>query len=139
MKDLDVIRRKLGKMVEYLGELGPIPKVSFEVYNKNYFTRHTAERLIELIVEEAVDINGLIIVELGHPPPKDYYSSFLKMAEIGVLDGAFAKRVANTTGLRNRLAHEYEDVDNRIVWRGLKGFVRVYKNYIKAISSYIKE
>lgn len=120
-------------------ELEPITKVSFADYSSNYFTKHTAERLIELIVEEAVDINGLIIVALGHPPPKDYYSSFLKMAEIRILEKPFAKRVANTAGLRNRLAHEYEEVEDKIVWNGLKGFVIIYKRYVKVINNHIEK
>lgn len=137
MKDIDIIRRKLGKMVEYLSKLQPITKVSFTEYSSNYFTRYTAERLVELIVEAAVDINGLLLINLGFTPPKDYYSSFIKMADAKILEKPFAKRIAGTTGLRNRLAHEYEEVEDKIVWNGLKGFMILYNRYIKAVETYL--
>lgn len=99
MLSKDIILRKLGKLAEYIGKLEPIKEIPFKKYVDNYFTKHTAERLIELIVEEAVDINGLIITGLGEPPPKDYYTSLIKVGEIKVLSKDLVKRLAPTTGL----------------------------------------
>ena len=41
------------------------------------------------------------------------HASFTRLAELGVLDAEFARRIARAAGLRNRLVHEYEDIDPR--------------------------
>jgi uncharacterized protein YutE (UPF0331/DUF86 family) len=82
MSNKDVIHQKLVVIADYINQLEPITKSSFKEYQDNYFTKHTAERLIELIVESAIDINGLIITGSGEPPTKDYYTSFIKMENL---------------------------------------------------------
>lgn len=139
MLSRNVIRRKLGKLAEYLGKLEPIKEKPFQAYLANYFTKHTAERLIELIVEVAVDINGLIITGIGEPPPHDYYSSFVKMSQIKVLPNKLVEKLAPSAGLRNRLAHEYEEIKDRIVYENVKGLPILYRQYIDRISDYIKK
>lgn len=46
---------------------------------------------------------------------RDFHESFLKMAELGVLPAEFARRIASAAGLRDRLAHEYDELDPRKV------------------------
>jgi len=127
----------LSKIAEYIEKLEPITEIAFDKYVSNYYTKHTAERLIELIVEEAVDINGLIITGAGEPPPKDYYTSFITMGKIKVLSDILIKKLAPTTGLRNRLAHEYEEIKDRIVYSNVKNFPDLYTQYIKEINNYL--
>lgn len=135
----NVIHRKLGKLGEYIQKLEPIQKFPFKEYVGNYFTKHTAERLIELIVEGAVDINGLIITSLGEPPPKDYYNSFVLMGRLKILPEALVKKLAPTAGLRNRLAHEYEEIKDRIVYENVKSIPVLYRRYISSISDYLRK
>jgi len=139
MANEDVIRRKLVKISEYLGELEPITKFSLEEYRQNYFTKHTAERLIELIVEAAVDINGLIAVELGESPPQTYYSSFLKLEEIGILPEELANKLAPFAGLRNRLVHEYEDIRDSLVYKNTKNIVALLPEYLQKIEDLLEK
>ena len=76
--ELVVIREKLTRMGGYLQELEPLGNYSMEEYCANGLVKHTAERLIELVVEAAVDINGFLVTMAGSPPPKDYDASFLE-------------------------------------------------------------
>jgi hypothetical protein len=72
-------------MGSYIQELEPLGKqYAVDEYCANGLVKHSAERLIELIVEAAVDINGLIATMRGLPPPKDYYVSFLELGQQGV-------------------------------------------------------
>lgn len=89
----DVVGRKLARMQEYLGELAELTTCSFQDYRSDYKVRHAAERLIELVVEAAIDINTLVVSELRKRPPTDYYSSFIEMGELQVLPA----KLANTT------------------------------------------
>ncbi|NLM98342.1 MAG: DUF86 domain-containing protein [Halanaerobiaceae bacterium] len=137
MVNIELVRRKLNKIIEYLEELKGIEDYSFQDYLDNYFIKRTTERLIQLIVEIATDINGHIIVDNGYLPPKTYYESFLILSELGVISREFAKEIAPSTGLRNRLIHEYEEIDDEIVYKSVSSALRLYKEYIKKVEKYL--
>ena len=68
------------------------------------YARHTkgprilAERYLERIIGRMIDINYHVLTESGQPPPPDCYQSFTALATIGMLDQAFAKRIAGPRG-----------------------------------------
>ena len=115
MIDREFVNRKLSQIVEYLTALTPLQGLSYTDYLQQPLTRYAAERLLQLLVDTAVDINAHLIVELTGTPPQDYYDSFIKAAQAGVLSVAFALSIAQSTGLRNRLVHQYEAIDHAIV------------------------
>ena len=134
----DLLRQKLIELAQYLGELEPLSAVSFEKYRADYIQRHAVEKLIELIVETASDINGHILETSGAAPPTTYFSTFDEMGSSGVLPRALAVRLASTTGLRNRLVHGYEKVEHQIVHRSLKSLIRDYRQYLVKMSDYVQ-
>lgn len=137
--ELAVIRDKLTRMGHYLQELESLARrYSMDEYCANSLVKHSAERVIELIVEAAVDINGLFVTLSGSPPPKDYYASFLELARQRVYPWAFGKQLASTAGLRNRLAHEYETIKDPIVYRNVKTMPSLYRRYISSIRTYLE-
>ena len=60
-------------------------------------------------------VNYHVAVELGGTAPRDFFESFLRMVELKALPPDFARQIAHAAGLRNRLAHEYNDIDPRLV------------------------
>ena len=71
------------------------------------------------MIGRAIDINFHLITESGRPPPSDYYASFTQLAVLKILESDFAARMARAAGLRNRLVHEYNDIDQRKVFEAL--------------------
>jgi len=65
MRDKPEIGRKLRLLAEYLNELEQISQASYQQYQTSFQVKRTAERLIQLVVEVATDVNGLLIVALG--------------------------------------------------------------------------
>ena len=136
--ELAVIRDKLTRIGQYLQEMEPLGKrYSVEEYGANGLVKHSAERLIELVVEAAVDINGLVATLEGAPPPKDYYASFLEVGRLGVYPWPFGKQLAKTAGLRNRLAHEYETIKDPLVYRVVKTMPALYRRYMASVHRYL--
>jgi len=133
-----LVRRKLNKMIEYIEQLKEVNKYTLDDYLDNFFIKRTSERLVQLIVEVAIDINGHIIVDEGYSPPEDYYNSFLKLSETGVISGKFAKELAPSAGLRKRLLYEYEEIDDEIVFKSIKKAIDNYSKYIKEIDEYLE-
>ena len=134
-----LVRRKLNKMIEYIEQLKEVNKYTLDDYLDNFFIKRTSERLVQLIVEVATDINGHIIVDEGYSPPEDYYNSFLKLSETGVISNDFAKELAPSAGLRKRLLYEYEEIDDEIVFKSVKKAIDNYSKYIKEIEEYLEK
>lgn len=44
-----------------------------------------------------------------------------RLAGLGVLELAFAQRIAASAGLRKRIVHEYDEIDHRRVLEALRG------------------
>lgn len=134
-----VIRDKLTRMGHYLQELEALGRrYTLEDYCTSPLVKHSAERVIELIVEAAVDINGLIVTLAGLPPPKDYYASFLELGRQRVYPWTFGKQLASTAGLRNRLAHEYETIKDPLVYRNVKRLPSLYRRYVACVQAHLQ-
>jgi uncharacterized protein YutE (UPF0331/DUF86 family) len=137
--DKIAIEQKLTALAEYLDELEQISQYSYQEYKANFQIKRTVERLIQLVVECATDINGLLITGLSEVPPRDYFSSFIVLGDLGVLPTGFAETLAPTTAIRNRLVHEYETVDERLVYAGVKPILEEFTQYAELVSKYLKE
>ncbi len=139
MRDKPEIERKLRLLAEYLNELDQISQASYKQYETNFQVKRTAERLIQLIVEVATDVNGLLIVGLGEPPPQDYFTSFIKLSQLDVLPEDFAQTLAPTTAIRNRLVHEYDRVDDRLVYISIRPILEEFTQYLDTIRKYVQK
>lgn len=79
------------------------------------FRRKGVERLLQETVEAAVDANLHLLRALRRPAPGDYFESFLAAGRAGLIPPALAERLAPSAGLRNRLVHEHDEIDDAIV------------------------
>lgn len=110
MIDRDLIRRKLTRLNMYLEKLKPVQNKVFCEYKEDFYLKSSTERIIQLIVECAIDINNHVVVETKNRPPEDYTVSFLRAAEIGLIDHKLAQELKGSAGMRNVLVHEYMDI-----------------------------
>ena len=139
MVNKELVRRKLNKLIQYLNEISGIIDYTFQDYLDNYFIKRTTERLLQLIVEVATDINGHIAIDAGNCPPKNYFESFIILAELEVIDRELAKKLAPSAGMRNRLVHEYEEIDDKIVYENIPEAIVMYNKYITQVEAYLKD
>jgi len=138
MIDRELVNRKLSQIVEYLTALTPLQALSYADYLQQPLLRYAAERLLQLLVDTAVDINAHLIVELTGTPPQDDYDSFIKATQAGVLSVAFALSIAQSTGLRNRLVHQYEVIDHTIVHSAIAVALAQYTEYCRHITTFLE-
>ena len=133
----EIIVNKLIKMEEYVSELEEFKPQTYNEYKNDQLKRYGIERLIQLIIDLALDVNNILIKKSDHYPAQDYYSSFLELIDLGILTEKFAKDIAPSTGIRNRLVHEYEKVDDRVVYQNLDKLIKYYLDYIKYVNQNI--
>ena len=133
----NVIRRKLVNLTEFCRELEPFKNYSLQQYAGNYFIKRTGERLVQLVVENMVDINSIIIASKNLPPSKDFYSSFETLGIIKVLPPDFAGALIPCTGMRNRLVHEYDKIEDGIIFNSIPKLLEMTVEYIGYLNQYL--
>jgi uncharacterized protein YutE (UPF0331/DUF86 family) len=135
--DAAIIRRKLHRIAASLDGLRPIARLSLEEYRARFYERKATERLLQEAIEAALDVNAHLIAELGSEVPEEYYGGFLKVGQLGVLSADLAGALAPSAGLRNRLVHEYETIDDAKVLASVGVLLQLYPRYIQAVESYL--
>ena len=133
----EIIVNKLIKMEKYINELEKYKPQTYNKYKNKQLKRYAVERLIQLIIDLALDINNILIKKADKYPAQDYYPSFLELIDLEILPEEFAKDIAPSTGIRNRLVHEYEKIDDRIVFQNLDKLIDYYLDYIKYVNQNI--
>ena len=137
MIDIDLVRRKLSRLNMYLDKLKPVTELSFSEYSSDFYKKTSAERLIQLIVECASDINNHVILESGERPPEDYRSSFIRAAEVELIDHELANKLKGSGGMRNIIVHEYMDVDDKKIYDILPTAISDFKEYIRQVDDFL--
>lgn len=135
--DKEIIRRKLSIIIENLKALEPIKNMKSDEYIRDLYKRKATERLLQELIEAAIDINVHLIVSSGHNVPDDYYESFIKVGELNIIPVDLAQKLAPSAGLRNRLVHEYDRLEHSLVLKAVNMAEELFPQYIKAVNDYI--
>jgi uncharacterized protein YutE (UPF0331/DUF86 family) len=135
--EIEVIKRKLSIMIESLKALEPMKNMERDEYERDLYKRKATERLLQELIESAIDINTHLIVGAGHTVPDDYYESFIKAGELKIISSELAEKLAPSAGLRNRLVHEYDRLEHTMVLKAVKMAEELYPIYIKEINDYL--
>ena len=116
----------------------PIAEKSLDAYLANDLDEIVTERYLERMIGRMIDVNYHLITGAGHAPPRDCYDSFTLLARLRVPPPAFASQIATCAGLRNRLVHEYDEIDPRRVYEGLVAAVRDIPEYLRHVHDYLQ-
>lgn len=135
MLDKEFLTRKIKLIQEELSHMEDFSKYSFEEIEADYAKAAAMERFLEKIITRAIDINQHIIAELGKGTEsiRGYEDTFLALSGLGIYPEEFAKQIAPSAGLRNRLVHEYDNLDSRIVYQSVREALEQYAKYCKYI------
>ncbi len=139
--DIHFIRRKIKLIQEDLSELDNLAHYLFDEIFKDHIKYLAAERLLEKIIMRAIDINQHMIAELGRGDEqvRGYEDTFYILSQLGIYGEEFAKQIALSAGLRNRLVHEYNNTRQDIIYKSLNEAVAQYVKYCDSILKFIEK
>ena len=132
--DRDLVRRKATLFGQYLRDLEQIMAASQADFDHRGL-HYAAERLIELLVEQAGWINTEVSQSIAGIPPSDYYSSFFSMSRAGWLELPTAQALAELARLRNALVHHYEDVPLDTLHSRITLSLPHWRTYLTSVTS----
>ncbi len=131
------IIKKIEQAKNYLVEARELFRLTdLEILNSSS-NLHIAERLLQLIVDTILDINNHIIKELGLDTADDFQGTFEILSDNSILEKEFAKKIGQVVGLRNRIVHRYETVDNKKFVEDFRKHNSDFDEYFKFIITYL--
>ena len=89
--------------------------------------------MLERIIGRVIDVNYHVLKEEYGLIPQDYYKSFIQLGEKGVISKKFAEEIAESVGLRNALAHEYDVIDDMQVHASIKKCLTQIPRYLNTV------
>ena len=137
--DIEVVLRKLKKIKRYLSQLQNKVQLSKDAFTADFEQQLIVERLLHLLIEAAVDINAHILARNNQPPADTYRDSFIKLGEIGIISPQLAKQLAPAAGLRNRLVHDYDDIDVTVVYQAIPFALELLPQYVESVQAYLEK
>ncbi len=139
MTDPEMVHRKISLITTDLHRLTELVERGAGDLISDEVAMAAGERYLERVISRMIDINYHLITSEGEPPPKDYYLSFIQLSiKPPILDKPFAERIASAAGLRNRIIHEYDDIDPGLTFEGMRSAVRDIPLYAKAVLEYLE-
>ena len=124
-KKVALIRGYLEQLEKYLTEC--------EDGNPSDSNVFSIERLFQLMVDEAVDVNTLILEKEKRPLPDTNQATFEALTDAGGISRDLHAKIAGSVGLRNRLVHRYETVQRTVLLREAKRYTEGYKEYLATV------
>lgn len=139
MLDVIFVQRKIKLIQEDLAKLDELAKYTFDEISRDFIKFSAVERLLEKIIMRAIDINQHIIAEngKGNEKVRGYEDTFYILADLEVYDKEFAKKIAPSAGLRNRLVHEYNNTKQKIIYRSVGEAIEQYAKYCNYILKFL--
>lgn len=131
--DKQLLTRKGSLIKRDLDGLKKYTKMSQLNYLDNYEVQLQVERLLERIIGRLIDVNFHILKEGFGVVPVDYTESFILMGKNKVVKMGLAEKIRPAGGLRNMLAHEYDEIDSKQVYKGMRNVVRLVPLYLTAV------
>ncbi len=135
--DTVVISSRLKLITRYLQSLERFEKINLNDYLNDFDKQLIVERLLQLMIQAAIDINDHILSKIAQVSSRSNFEAFIELSRYGVLTPELARQLAQSAGLRNRLVHEYDDIDSRQVFGAINFALRQYPIYVQQVNAYL--
>ncbi len=111
----DTVAQKLAELDVFVGRLRQLVDVAPAVCASDWMTQCAVDRTLELAIGTCIGVARHVVAERGLRAPRTYADTFVILAEAGLVDTGFAVSLQRMCGFRNRLVHEHDTLDARLV------------------------
>lgn len=98
-----------------------------------------AEKKAEEVIEAAVSLNQEILKSHFDHLSGSYYESFTDLKKTALFSDEELRALASTAGFRNRLAHDYIELNPDITLKSIEKLLQIYPDYLKKLKKFLKQ
>ena len=133
------VRRKLRSLLEYLDELeSELPARTEDYLSAGRVLHGFVERKCQVAVEGAIDANGLLLSLAEEAVPASAREGFEGMRKLGAIEEETRRHFSDTfVGFRNRLVHDYERLDQRIIYHTARRLIFFGRQFVTDLTVYL--
>ncbi|OBQ11671.1 MAG: hypothetical protein AN490_05375 [Anabaena sp. AL09] len=135
--DSEIVLSRLRLITKYYNTLVEFNSLSLDEFLGDFRQQLIVERLLQLMTQAAIDINDHILSKLKSGKSYTNFEAFIELGKYQILTPELAKQIAPSSGLRNRLVHEYDDIDPNQVFMAISFALQQYPLYVRQINSYL--
>jgi uncharacterized protein YutE (UPF0331/DUF86 family) len=110
---------KIDEIEEALKDLGELAVNDLESYKKDKKTKIASQRYLEIIAEGIISLVFLVIRYKKLISPETEEHAFFILAKNKIISERLATKLKDLKDMRNKLAHQYEKVDDAIVYSAI--------------------
>jgi uncharacterized protein YutE (UPF0331/DUF86 family) len=109
-----------------------------KLFLENRDAQLAAEHALLIAIQSVLDLGSHILADKGVQNISSDRDVLLQLGKVKVLPRPFAEEIANMAGFRNRLIHEYEDVNPQKVHDFLKNRLKGFQKFLSHIGEHFK-
>jgi uncharacterized protein YutE (UPF0331/DUF86 family) len=133
----ELVEAKLNQLLRIITETESWIAVPFAEFSRDTKLIRACQRNLQLLVEYASDINGILILEGNQKVPGSYRESFtlvFGMEVSSALSLADREALLASVDWRNELIYEYSpEASNHVFYATLKESLVAYRHYAQAM------
>jgi uncharacterized protein YutE (UPF0331/DUF86 family) len=139
MKEIEpaIVLAKLDFMTDYLESLSSFESISLEEYLRNRGNQLIVERLLQQIIQVAIDVNRYLLKRLEVQQPNSNFDVFIEVSNCGIITAELASILSQSGVLRNRLVHLYDAIDPVKVHQAIALVLQKYPIYQRQVTTYL--
>jgi uncharacterized protein YutE (UPF0331/DUF86 family) len=135
--DSEIVLARLRLITKYYNTLDEFRSLNLDEFLADFRQQLIIERLLQLMTQAAIDINDHILSKLNSGKSYTNFEAFIELGKYQIITPELAKQIAPSSGLRNRLVHEYDDIDPNQVFKSISFALQQYPLYVRQINSYL--
>lgn len=137
--DKKFIKRKFEALQDYIDKLKEFRAINPQNYVADYRHHALAEHYLQLCIEIVLDVARHLVISLNLKTPEESHGLLPALEKAHILSADFVKRNLKMPGFRNRLVHEYEDIDHAKTFAYLQEHLQDFGEFMKQISGYVSK
>lgn len=138
--DSERLRRYIDKIEHIEERIGDIRAWLCEIEDVRGIdkkTRLAVYKAMQEVVEASTDIVAMILKDEGKLP-KDDYTNIEKIFALNIIDKSLKEALNEADGLRNRLVHEYNELNDEIALESIQCLLEPIENFIEVVKKWMR-
>jgi len=92
----------------------------------------------QILMETITDLTTMQVKDLKMPPKDDYFN-IETLKEKKIISAELALKIKEANGLRNRIVHEYNGIDEKIAYKTILKLLKDIKTFKEVVRQWLKE
>lgn len=134
MVDRDIVTSKMDAIKRHLERLNGIARVKRRVFLESADAQDIAVFNLQMAIQKCIDIGNHFFSEWDIGAPSSYGEVFDELRRRKVISRPMADKLIRMVGLRNRIAHEYEDIDHGKIYEFIAKNLGDFNAYLRQIA-----